>query len=145
MTVEKMQYFQRILLDEKDREGPPAGLNGTNQCPGKCFEVTEGHRARAKAYRKRLETSGDTIQRGLEEWDGEGVAGDPRSSSSDDDRADAQSVNTDDKESDSFVLCMSEFKIAQIVEGGSGVLGVEIDGCRRRVSAVQFHLLPVGG
>jgi hypothetical protein len=171
-TVDQTQAFLDCLLHQKNNEdAEPAGLSGIP-----CLEVTEVNQAGCKRYRKRSECAdniGTIVEHPLrvvfenshggldvsgEEGGGGGRGGGGRQSPFWDRLAvetDVGSRSDDTKDAhndlESFVTCMSDFKIAQVEECGGGkvvrgdLIGGEVD-CdrRRRVTAVLVSLLPVG-
>ena len=160
------------MLEQKNKE--IAELSGLSGVP--CFEMTQLHRAGCKRYRKRSECAdniGTIVEHPLrvvfenshggldvsgEEGGGGGRGGGGRQSPFWDRLAvetDVGSRSDDTKDAhndlESFVTCMSDFKIAQVEECGGGeviggeMIGGEVDCDRRwRVTAVFVSLLPVG-
>jgi hypothetical protein len=167
-TVDQAQVFLDLLL-RQHKNNDDAELAGLSGIP--CLEVTEVNRAGCKRYRKRSECAnniGTIVEHplrvvfedsrgGLDVSGEEGGGGGGRSpfwdrlavetdvGSRSDDKEDARN------DLESFVTCMSDFKIAQVEECGGGkvirgdLIGGEVD-CdpRRRVTAVLVSLLPVG-
>ena len=164
-TVDQDQVFLDWMLEQKNKE--IAELSGLSGVP--CFEMTQLHRAGCKRYRKRSECAdniGTIVEhplrvvledsRGGLDVSGEGGGGGGGRRRTDRHAVTDVGSRSDDKtdthtDLESFVTCMSDFKIAQVEECGGGeviggeMIGGEVDCDRRwRVTAVFVSLLPVG-